>query len=625
MDGAISSCLRVGDLAPGSYHVVLEQIVPKHAALAAPARAAGPPLTLQLTPASGPPGTTVALTGTLAEASSSQPTFASACWDGCRDGLQYSGVALHWRSPTTFTTTIVVPEAPWVETSPLQVLAPRTGTYRIGLESVGAQQGCGLGGGEGSAPFHLEVASSPASWCSTQASCASLVATPDHVLPGRVVKVTGDAPLVSVIGSAAPFAFQLEVLSGRGSGLEIRFHTMAKTGAIEVNFGHGALTIRKPPPLRAQPRTVPIAEAADGLTPIAAEAGRPPVVAWCDGSHVTVDGPNGRAVVALSGASAVLEQLGFTLFGSSTPRCVAVAPLADPRGGVPAIAVGFVVAPHGEALPAADVALVSTNGGRPWSPVPAPPGTSLASFGGFRHVGTTTDALFVASSSSAQSAPGASETPLVEATDDGGAHWHSAAFSCPAAEPCVAFRAYPWGNCAMNGTSQVLLRSSDGGRSWRSPRWPGAVQACTSATVAAPSASTELLIDSGSRYLARLSTDAGAHWEVLGVPALPGAPRGSGVDPGDGGVVLLPDGALLAWRSGGDPTRLSWDLLTPGAKRWCSATGAVGTSTDSSMPASSWPVVLSDQLWWQTLTSSPGGLASTSVATHHEALSAIRC
>jgi hypothetical protein len=623
MDGAISSCLRVGNLASGAHHVVLEQMVQ---AKPSTAGTLGPPVAVHLSPAAGPPGTTVTITATLGSAPSSHPGFANACWDGCRDGLDYAGVALHWGSPTTFTTTTVVPAAPWIEASPDRVLVPRSGSYPVGIECVGAHRGCGLDGAEGSALFRLEAPVTGPSWCPAQRRCAQLAVAPSNALPGQVVMVTGHAPLVSVIGSDHPFAFQLSVEPGAPSGPEVRFVAVAKTavtGVVQAHFGHARLTVHAPPPLASLASTVPRAEEIDGLPSIAAEAGDPSVVAWCAPGHVTVDGPGGRRQVPLAGAAAVLEQEGFGLFGTPSPRCVAVAPLADPRGGPPTVAVGFVAAPHGQAPPVADVALITTDGGSTWSPLPDPPGASPGDFGGFVTDGTTLDALFTAP-------PAGSDTAhptalLVEATDDGGTRWHPAAFGCPGAGPCVAFGAYLPGNCAMNGTFQTLLYSTDGGRRWRTPSWPTSVDACEPATLAALSSTTELLLDPGSPYVARLSVDGGAHWAVLGIPSLPGQPRLSAFDPGADGVLLLPDGWLVAWRNRNDPARVSWDLLASHATRWCSATASVGASAQSFVPMTGHPTVLGDQLWWQTQAASTDGADATAVTTHHLALSALAC
>lgn len=631
MQGAVRSCLRVGELAPGPYHVVLEQVLSSHVAGGSGA-AKGAALAVQVTPASGPPGATVTVTGTMAQAPSPPPTYANACWDGCRDGLRYTGVRLRWTSATTFETTVVVPGGPWIEASPPRVSRPHTGSYHIGLQCVGVQSGCGLGGAQGSAVFHLQVPTPPksSSWCLNGSDCARLAATPSQARPGDVVKITGEAPLVSIIGPDQPFDFQFQVVPGAPHGSEVRFVKPNGGGTLDVDLGDGSLTVIAPPKLASLPSTVPVTESTDGLTPIAAEAGDPSVVAWCDPGHVTVDGPGGRKTVTLAGTGAVLQQLGFGLLGATIPQCVAVAPLADPNGGPPAVAAAFLAAPHHEAPPADDVALETTDGGATWSPVPVPEGAGAGTFGGFTNDKATTEALFAPSPSTSGAEPSRSAVPLVEATSDGGGSWHSTTLGCPGSGPCVRFGAFFWGNCAMNGTTQGLLRSTDAGRQWSRAGWPGSVEACMPATLGAVSPTGELFADSGSRYLVLDSTDAGAHWQVLGIPAIPGHRPSSGFDPDGGGLVLLPDGALLAWSNSGNPVTVSWVLLTSGAHRWCSATASftrsepvTGTGTGEFI-ATAWPVVLGSQLWWQTI-SGDGNDGDTGVVTHHIELSAIGC
>lgn len=97
---------------------------------------------------------------------------------------------------------------------------------------------------------------------------------------------------------------------------------------------------------------------------------------------------------------------------------------------------------------------------------------------------------------------------VVEVASPSGRSWQPGRFSCPERGPCVSFGAYLSGNCAMNGTTQAVLRSADGGTTWPEPPWPSMVDACTPAELFATSARTELLVSSGSPFLLRRSTDA---------------------------------------------------------------------------------------------------------------------
>lgn len=324
MDGAVSGCVRVGDVAAGPEHVTLRQGLLARQAPAVEgssgATAAGPAVTLRLQPASGPPGTTVTIIGTLAGPPTPQPSYANACWDGCRDGVQYSGVALTWTSATTFRTTMVIPDAPWIEAGPDRVVRPTDGTDRIGIECLASIAGCALGAAEGSAAFRLQGAPS-IPWCVRAAACARLTASPTRVLPGDVVTVTGDAPIVSVIGSDQPFVFELHVASGVGTGSTVSVARSAKTAAALMDFGRATFTVGVPPALAALGSAPPAAIQVDGLAPIAAEPGDPSVVAWCGRGHVTVDGPGGRRAVPIAAAATTLTRLGYGLMTASLPLC----------------------------------------------------------------------------------------------------------------------------------------------------------------------------------------------------------------------------------------------------------------------------------------------------------------
>ncbi len=659
MDGSVTGCLRVGDLAPGPHQVTLRQVLlPRQAAAAGGSGAttsaastggapegsggAGPSVTVRLQPASGPPGTAVTVVGTVASALSRRPSYTDACWDGCRAGVQYSAVPLTWTSPTAFRATVVVPGGPWMEADPDRVVRPTSGRYRIGVQCLTVVGGCALGAAEGSATFTLEASASSAAWCATGPTCARLAASPARVLPGDVVKVTGRAPIVSVIGSDQPFAFELHVAAGAGGGPEVTFTGLAKARAAQadakaraaqVDFGHATFTVGTPPPLAGVDTGAAGVLQVDGLAPIATEPGDPSVVGWCGNGHVTVDGPGARRTVPLAAAATTLSRLGYGLMGSQ-PRCAAVTPLAEPAAGPPSVAAAFTVSPDHQAPPVVDVALVTTDGGSSWQPVPVPPGAQRDGFGGFVARGTALDARFAPASGPGSSPPagGAAPagtaaaggsgsqgtTPLVERTTDGGASWRTVPFACPATGPCVRFGAYRPGNCAMNGTTQPLLHSAGSGL-WAAPGWPASVQACMPATLASLGARTELLVDAGSPYLVLDSTDGGTTWQVLGVPPVPGVARGTAFSPGGaGGLLLLPDGALLAWQDGGNPTAVAWHLLRAGSHAWCDAGGAFPTGgyvTDG------WPVVLGSQLWWET----SQGTAPATTTVQHLAVSAIRC
>lgn len=101
MSGRIEGCLRVGELSPGTYHVRLDGVLLSQGSItkAAAAGSGQPKVTsLTLAPRAGAPGTTVTVTGTLAEPLQKPNTHIDLCFDGCRDGLGYSGVQATWTS-----------------------------------------------------------------------------------------------------------------------------------------------------------------------------------------------------------------------------------------------------------------------------------------------------------------------------------------------------------------------------------------------------------------------------------------------------------------------------------------------------------------------------------------------
>jgi hypothetical protein len=614
MNGTLSSCLRVGNSSPGSYHVVLDQIAPATRSPGSAPSRVGPAVVLSVSPTSGPPGTTVTVRGTLPFAPTHRAGHANLCWHGCRDGLQYSGVPLRWTSAVTFEASLVVPGAAWIEAGPDRVAELSSGTYPIGVECLPAvPEGCAGTQAQGSTRFRLVVPSSRKAQCPTPSSCAHLAVSPKRALPGDVVSVRGFAPLVSVIGADQPFAFQLQVVRGPPTGPEVRFSTANAKGFVMLYLGHAALAVQRPPSFAGLGHLTPVSEVVDGLAPIAADPSHPSTLAWCSGGGIVVQTHTGQLTIPTQGAAAVLERMGFGLLGAATPRCVAVAPLGTAPGGAPSVlGAAFVVAPNGQAPPAADVAIISANGGRSWAPLPVPPGAAPDTFGGFRPHAGTFEALFAPST-----APSGHlrAVPLVEVASPSERSWQPGRFSCPTRGPCVSFGPYEPGNCAMNGTAQGVLRSGDGGHNWAQPPWPTAVQACAPAELVATSNSTELLIDSESPYTLRRSTDGGATWADIGLPPLPGEQPGAGLGPGPAGITVLADGSLLA--TGARANTRSWELLRPGATSWCPVRGlAAGVQRSAAFAQ---VILIGDQLWWLSGTDGPAPTA------HHLSAVGLSC
>ncbi len=507
---------------------------------------AGPPVRLSLAPASGRPGTEVTVTGVMRALLGTGTGFSNLCWDGCQDGLQYQGVVPHWSSSTRFVMQLVVPAVPWAEAGPARVLQPVPGSYRIGVECLESTKGCGLGGAEGSATFKLLAGShSP---CSGPGSCVGLQVRPAADAPGDVLRVTGRAHLVSVIGSDQPFVFQLEIGAARPGGAEVT-SPAARTRAQLVDVGHAALTVVALPSFASLGRARPLAETGDGLAPISANGSALSQVAWCEPGSIEISAPSGQMSIPTVGVAAALQRAGVPIYsstGSPAPECTGLAVAGSGSGSFFA---SFLVNTPAEGGQLGEIALFTTDAGRTWDLVPVPAGATAITFGGFRYRGTAVVALF-APTGSAGGLPGTGiftlPAQLTETTADGGRQWNSAPLSCPTTGPCLTFGPYLPGNCAMNGTIQAQMRSGGQGRTWSTPVWPSEVDACAQAQLAPLSATEALLADSASPYLLLRSSNAGETWQPVGLPALPGVPRGTyGFNPGAGGLPLLPDGAPL--------------------------------------------------------------------------------
>jgi hypothetical protein len=131
-----------------------------------------------------------------------------------------------------------------------------------------------------------------------------------------VVRVTGDAPLESVIGSDEPFTFQLQVLQGRPRGPEVKLNEPTKgVGAVDLSLGHGVVDVAAPPAWKSLPRIVPLAEIDAGLPSISEDPATPSTVAWCGSGSVIVSGIGGQIQVPTASAARVLVAMGLAPAG----------------------------------------------------------------------------------------------------------------------------------------------------------------------------------------------------------------------------------------------------------------------------------------------------------------------
>lgn len=627
LDGAFAACLRVGNVASGQYHVVLNEMIAQGRPPLAPHE---PRIHLSISPRSGRPGSRVTVTGVVSTAhrltTASPPnrtSTASVCWGGCPGGLQDQVDTVRWSSPTTFHVSFKVPAAPWIDvgaSGKAHVVPLASGTYRIGMQCVGpyAYGGCGLGRTEASVNFRIIVPRrANVARCQIVTSCAVVDLGRQSAIPAQTVAVRGAAPLVSMIGTQ-PNGAELEVLPGPARGPQIVFGRGPASRYRWVHMGDASLEVEPPPSFASLGRFSVLSETRAGLAPVSANPAAPDRIAHCAPGAVvlTTFGANGAVTTTslpTAGAITTLAGSGVSPAGTFTPTrgppsCAAV---ALPRVGR-AVFVAFEVpiAPTGTVN--RDVALQTLDGGASWSVLPVPPGETSSGFGGFRYQSGLVDAVYSPASSS--QAGQRVQTPIAEQFDPSSGTWRPTTLGCPSRGPCVTLGPFSASNCAGGASAQQqLLRSSDGGASWSTPVWPTLVDPCANGEVAAISASTALLVH-GSRgfpYLLLRTTDGGKSWSDVGLPRDPFA-TATGVATGQ--LTLLPDGALLALVNG---PGARWDLLVPRARRWC-AVGGVPRSTRASARGASLSV-FDGQLWWESAN------GATSAPLHHVKLSDITC
>ena len=623
MDGRVTGCLRVPVVPASTYYVALQDVLNGNAGrtkiptsgetTSVPPPVVGPRVALSVSPRAAAPGESVKMTGVLATPLSQRPEYANFCWDGCSNGLVYSGVQLSWSSASTFSAQLVLPAAPWVESSSsgaIKLMSPLAGNYLVGVECLEMPKGCSLGGPEGQATVRLRSAARYT--CQTVRGCGTLTASPLAATPGTVVEFSGYAPLQSVIGSRYPFAFQLSASTTKPG----------RAGAViespQMTVGPATLKVLPALAFQSLGRYRALSAVVAGDVPISANPADPAYVGWCAGGHITVHGPEGNYAVPVSGAMQQLARTG-AYQPQVPPRCDALA--LGPTPG--SLFASFAVQPTDQVPVFGDVALFTTDAGRKWSPVPVPAGSKPVYFGGFRHAGDGVEALFSASTPSSDRQ---SEAPLLETFLGDGHGWTRAAFACPAVGPCITFGAHVLGNCAQGLDSQSVIASADHGARWMAaapmgPFAPAAIQTCSLATLVAISPRTSLLVASNtvlpstSPFDILLTSDGGRSWHVVALPPLPaGAVTGpQDVPPGPGDLVVLNDGALLA------VDQQTWYLLVPGSGAWCPVRAAATSGTGSYVISNSFAAV-GHELWW--LTSSASGPA---VSAHQVRLEGLGC
>ena len=598
IDGKVDLCLYVPDVPGGTYHLAVVDYFTQLAGTTAPttvpngSSGASPAVSLSVEPGPVEPGQAITVTGVLRRPYKDRQDLVSFCWGGCPGGLLYGLVAVDWRSPTTFVAHLRVPAAPWAQTGPDEIVSPVAGVYDLGVQCVLLVPRCGLGPAEGVALVHL--ASSAAYTCKTVPGCAELHVSPAVASPGEVVRLTGHAPLGAMGTSTEPLFGQIVGEKGGPLSAAASFSRQDERFrglTVELRAGDAELRLVPAPTFASLGHITPIGQYQAGEPPLSANPAAPSSVAWCAPGYVEVEGPPGRYKVPTAGATKLLrvDKAFAGVSRSWFTSCTMVAVQG------PALFIGFsfpyVAVQYPQAPGAA--ALYSADGGSNWAFVPTPAGSSASGFEGFRYgAGGDVEALFGRSGEQGTAA----FVPEVEQYSAATGRWSEALFSCPPAGPCVA-----WGasgaapGCGMNPSYAQLLVSADEGAHWALlPSPVGLVQICMPATIIALSPTEALLLGADqavSDYAGLLpvmfTQDGGRTWHVVSLPELPGQLTGVAAE----SLLGLPNGAILS------VSVTPWELLLPGAEKWCTVNAMPSQAPGNYLEPSSF-IVAGGSLWW---------------------------
>ncbi len=598
-------CFRTPDLPAGTYYLGVEaQLADRGAAairagMPAPPTYLGPSVSLSLSPTSVRPGATVTITGHLASPISPQPSVTSICFDGCIDGLHYNGTPVHWISTSEFTTSFVTPRGPWIERSPLRLIDPSAGHYRVSIQCLVVHRGCGLGRGEGSATLTYLASAHPTT------PLLSMHMT--RLIPGEVTRVGGSIALTSIIGTDQPFVDQFTTVHQLpndivAKGVYRLAHTQ-KADATTVLLGVTKFQVTTPViysnvDLKGATNLRLTADPS-----IFTEAGTSGIAFSCTGPQNQMQMLKGGQVTTINttGVIHLLEQAGVPSSYAITEPCNGIAALKTSNSGT-LIAASYPIAIPTKGPDLTYLPVITTNDGASWRAVPFPSGHSNAHFAGLTATAHAIHMYFTLRK----------HKPITEVTTDG-VHWTQGGLLCPASGPCVRFSpTVAPSSCAMNGAAQAILYSTSQGKTFDQPAWPSSVNACSTNELFDVGAISYLL-DPLSQFPLRRSTNGGASWEVVAdipTPApstlsLSGLPSTALAQTT---LVIPTTGDLVSIGNGGPSV-----LLAPHAKHWC-------TIPTTTIPSDVGAAVTGQHNLYLVLDSNTGSSTLTSIA-----LTKLRC
>ena len=583
-------------------------------------------VSLSVSSAQVTPGEHVSVTGHYATAPPQPRTIlANLCWGGCRTGLSES-VQLHWVSSFEFRATLKVPDTAWlVSTGGSVSIHPlQSGTYEVGIQCLGEVSGCALGPADAKTQVQLRVTGTHR--CANAQPCASLRLSSVAHAVGDEVRVTGWAPLQSII--AQPSGWDLSVApAGRMRSWPSLTSTPGpKSGGYNVVLAPTLLHLTASPTWASLGRLRLLSSTWAGPSVSDAQPGTSRI-GWCLATGLTITDGSSRYRVPTADVARALRGTVFRALTTSASMAQCAGVLLDPRRAS-SIFGEFEAAIGGSIPPVYMAGLYSTNGGTVWRTVPTPPGERIQDFAGFLAQGPRVEALFADDNSySNRVAPSGTTHGLVptEVTVDGGVTWTASTLGCPQSGPCVTVGPFQLGHCAMNPSPQSLLvgpagATADAGVRWSYSSFVTTLNSCASPELVATSPHDLVLLDASSQYPLVRSTDSGAEWTNVSLPAFP---VNYGLDsiPSSNSLVLGANGALL--ESVTTPSGIGQQLwrLDPGATSWCQVPGVFGSPAAyrSIGPLRSSGSAL---MWAQV--NFPANVPETS-STHVAQLSALRC
>jgi hypothetical protein len=634
LNGDFTGCFRVPALAGSSQVVALQAYLngvtpPSNVTtttVGTPLPTNG--LSLKLSAHNVVPGEIVKVIGHLSKKPPSpRQTFVNICWDGCLTGLQEGGYELNWTSPTTFQTTLQVPQTAWLVSNHgvVSVHPLRSGNYQVGVQCVGVISGCAYTHADAQATVTLKAPAPKR--CVKGQPCETLRLSTTHVKVGDIVSIKGWAPLQTVIGQ--PFGWQYSVTTGsvKKNYPALTYDENQKGGGFNVVLTPRALHVA-PSTTWASLGRIPYISSTFGGPSAIEPASDSKQIAWCQTSGLQITDGTSQVNIATSDVAAALRGTPLSLFSSSVanPPCSTV--LLDPTFH-DSIYAGFNTAVNHSAPPIYIAGLYTTNKGASWQTVPVPAGDTVEDFSGFVTQGKSVAALFASENSydNGHFAPGSNHGLVsAEVTSNGGATWTSTSLGCPASGPCTVFGPYQWGNCAMNGSPQPLLQGPTGstatsGVRWTDTAWSSTINSCYFPQLVVSTTHDLLLLDTTSQYPLQESRNSGQTWSYVELPQISGANYDDDGTPLNNTLLFAPNGSLFAVVQPTSSEREELFRLYPGSASWCQVPNVFHGEFDN---ASIGPlrVAGADLVWSESIY--PNGGADRSVK-HEVPLSSLHC